>query len=129
MESDSAHDLEIFSVSTVNNKAELKLIGDLDFENEQLHQLRIVAKDRANFGRVNSATTGLLIKVQDIEDKPPEFVSVPSVTRIAEDVPTFTEVSTYLYVIYQNTTLFRSPFFTRKYELKIKLFHGTPLSV
>ena len=38
-------------------------------------------------------TTGLLIKVQDIEDKPPEFVSVPSVTRIAEDVPTFTEVS------------------------------------
>ena len=52
----------------------------------------IVAKDRANFGQVNSATTGLLIKVQDIEDKPPEFVSVPSVTRIAEDVPTFTEV-------------------------------------
>ena len=34
-----------------------------------------------------------MIKVQDIEDKPPEFVSVPSVTRIAEDVPTFTEVS------------------------------------
>ena len=39
-----------------------------------------------------TVTTGLLIKVQDIEDKPPEFVSVPSVTRIAEDVPTFTEV-------------------------------------
>ena len=46
-----------------------------------------------HFEKVNSATTGLLIKVQDIEDKPPEFVSVPSVTRIAEDVPTFTEVS------------------------------------
>ena len=45
-------------MSTVNNKAELKLIGDLDFESERLHQLRIVAKDRSNFGRVNSATTG-----------------------------------------------------------------------
>ena len=58
LESDSPHDLDLFSVSTVNRKAELKLIGDLDFESEQLHQLRIVAKDRANFGRVNSATTG-----------------------------------------------------------------------
>ena len=92
LESDNPQDLDLFSVSTVNNKAELKLVGDLDFEKERLHQLRIVAKDRANFGRVNSATTGLLIKVQDIEDRPPEFVSVPSVTRIAEDVPTFTEV-------------------------------------
>ena len=54
-----------------------------------------------HFEKVNSATTGLLIKVQDIEDKPPEFVSVPSVTRIAEDVPTFTEVSDRW-----NTTLF-----------------------
>ena len=68
------------------------ITGDLDYEKQSLHQLRIVAKDRANFGRVNSATTGILIRVQDIEDKAPEFVSVPSVTRIAEDVPTFTEV-------------------------------------
>ena len=45
-----------------------------------------------NFGTVNSATTAILIKVQDIEDENPEFVQVPSVTRIAEDVPTFTEV-------------------------------------
>ena len=41
---------------------------------------------------IYTVATGILIKVQDIEDKPPEFVSVPSVTRIAEDVPTFTEV-------------------------------------
>ena len=58
LESDSPHDLDLFSVSTVKNQAELKLIGDLDYESEQLHQLRVVAKDRANFGRVNSATTG-----------------------------------------------------------------------
>ena len=47
---------------------------------------------RAYCPNIYTVTTGLLIKVQDIEDKPPEFVSVPSVTRIAEDVPTFTEV-------------------------------------
>ena len=92
LESDDENDLNLFSVSTVNGKAELKLIGDLDYEQQKLHQLRVVAKDRANFGRVNSATSAILIKVQDIEDEPPEFVSVPSITRIAEDVPTFTEV-------------------------------------
>ena len=91
-ESDEPEDVKIFSVSTVDNAAELKLVGDLDYEKQKIHQLRIVAKDRANFGRVNSAETALLIKVQDIEDEPPEFVSVPSVTRLAEDVPTFTEV-------------------------------------
>ena len=64
----------------------------MDYETQSLHQLRILAKDRANFGRINSATTGILIKVQDIEDESPEFVSVPSITRITEDVPTFTEV-------------------------------------
>ena len=68
------------------------LTGDLDYETQSLHQLRILAKDRANFGRINSATTGILIKVQDIEDESPEFVSVLSITRITEDVPTFTEV-------------------------------------
>ena len=92
LESDDDNDLNLFDVNTVNGQAELKLIGDLDYEKQKLHQLRIVAKDRANFGRVNSATSAILIKVQDIEDKNPEFVQVPSVTRIAEDVPTFTEV-------------------------------------
>lgn len=93
LESDEPGDLDIFSVSTVNNAAELKLVGDLDFEKQRLHQLRVVAKDRANFGRVNSATSAILIRVQDVEDEPPEFVSVPSLTRLAEDVPTFTEVN------------------------------------
>lgn len=92
LESDEPNDLELFNVRTVNGAAELTLIGDLDFEKQTLHQLRVVAKDRANFGTINSATTAILIKVQDIEDKRPEFVSVPSVSRIAEDVPTFTEV-------------------------------------
>jgi cadherin 23 len=98
LESDDPNDLKLFSVSTVDNRAELKLVGDLDYERQTIHQLRILATDRANFGRVNTATTGLLIRVQDIEDNPPNFVIVPSVTRIAEDVPTFTEVrSLYCY--------------------------------
>ena len=117
LESDQLEDLDLFSVSTMNNRAELKLVGeyfhekkkdflsgqlsfdeilifvgDLDYERQSLHQLRIVAKDRANFGRINSATTGILIKVQDIEDKAPAFISVPSISRISEDVPTFSEV-------------------------------------
>lgn len=69
----------------------------MDYETQSLHQLRILAKDRANFGRINSATTGILIKVQDIEDESPEFVSVPSITRITEDVPTFTEVRSFFF--------------------------------
>ena len=72
----------------------------MDYETQSLHQLRILAKDRANFGRINSATTGILIKVQDIEDESPEFVSVPSITRITEDVPTFTEVRSFFYSFY-----------------------------
>ena len=72
----------------------------MDYETQSLHQLRILAKDRANFGRINSATTGILIKVQDIEDESPEFVSVPSITRITEDVPTFTEVRSFFILFY-----------------------------
>ena len=74
----------------------------MDYETQSLHQLRILAKDRANFGRINSATTGILIKVQDIEDESPEFVSVPSITRITEDVPTFTEVRSFFFVLFLN---------------------------
>jgi hypothetical protein len=32
------------------------------------------------------------VEIEDIADQPPEFVSVPSITRISEDVPRFTEV-------------------------------------
>ena len=59
---------------------------------DQLGRKQLYHYIRAYCPNIYTVTTGLLIKVQDIEDKPPEFVSVPSVTRIAEDVPTFTEV-------------------------------------
>ena len=81
---------------TFISRKELIFVGDLDYERQSLHQLRVVAKDRANYGRINSATTGILIKVQDIEDKAPAFISVPSISRISEDVPTFSEVRQFL---------------------------------
>lgn len=46
-----------------------------------------VIQDRANTGRRNTATAAILVKVEDVEDQPPVFISVPSVTRIPEDLP------------------------------------------
>ncbi|KAL1379346.1 hypothetical protein pipiens_014963 [Culex pipiens pipiens] len=65
----------------------------LDYERKSLYQLRILAKDRAIQGRVNTGTAALLVKVKDVEDQLPEFILVSSVTRIAEDAPVGTEVT------------------------------------
>ena len=52
-----------------------------------------MARDRAaDFGQVNTATAAILVRVEDVADQPPVFVSVPGVTRIAEDAPRFTQV-------------------------------------
>lgn len=40
-------DNELFSVSTVNGKGVIRLIGELDYERKYLYQLRILAIDRA----------------------------------------------------------------------------------
>jgi hypothetical protein len=40
----------------------------------------------------NTGTAAILVKVQDVEDQPPEFVAVSSVTRVSEDVPVGTSV-------------------------------------
>lgn len=44
------------------------------------------------FSQVNTATAGLVIKVDDVEDMPPEFVVVSPVARISEDVRVGTSV-------------------------------------
>ncbi|XP_065338722.1 cadherin-23 isoform X2 [Cloeon dipterum] len=75
----------MFSVSTVNGKGVVRLVGQLDYEKKFLYQLRVLARDRSNNERVNTGTAALLIRVQDVEDQPPEFVVVPPVTRISED--------------------------------------------
>ncbi|CAH1116656.1 unnamed protein product [Phaedon cochleariae] len=47
----------------------------------------MLALDRAKEGRVNTGTAALFVKVEDVEDQPPEFVKVASVARIEENSP------------------------------------------
>lgn len=68
------------------------LLGSLDYEKQTLHQLKVLAVDRAKQGRVNTGTAALLIKVEDMEDQPPEFVRVQPVARISEDTPIGTPI-------------------------------------
>lgn len=43
--------------------------------------------DRAISGRVNTGTAAIVVRVQDVEDQPPQFIQAPPVTRIPEDIP------------------------------------------
>ncbi|CAG0889558.1 unnamed protein product [Cyprideis torosa] len=56
--------------------------------------VRVLAKDRSFSSGSNTATAVVMIRVLDQEDQPPEFVSFPAVTRIAEDTPPETRVMT-----------------------------------
>ncbi|CAH4029361.1 unnamed protein product [Pieris brassicae] len=85
-------DVNNFSIQTVNGKGVIRLINKLDYEKKSLYQLRVLAVDRANQGRVNTGTAAILVKVQDVEDQPPEFVVATPVTRISEDAPIGTSV-------------------------------------
>ena len=80
-------DNDLFTITPHNGKGVIRLVGKLDYERKYLYQVRVLAKDRANKGRVNTATAAILIKVEDVEDQPPEFVVAPSVTRVSEDTP------------------------------------------
>ncbi|KAJ8962164.1 hypothetical protein NQ318_018121 [Aromia moschata] len=66
--------------------------GSLDYEKQTLHQLKILAVDRAKEGRVNTGTAALLIRVEDVEDQPPEFLRVMPIARIEENSPIGTSV-------------------------------------
>lgn len=82
----------MFSIQTINGRGVIRLVSGLDYEKKSLYQLRILAVDRANQGRVNTGTAAILVKVQDVEDQPPQFVGVTPVTRISEDSPIGTSV-------------------------------------
>jgi hypothetical protein len=47
-------DDDIFSITTVNGKGIIRLIGQLDYERKFLYQLRVMAIDRANNERVSN---------------------------------------------------------------------------
>ncbi|XP_018055353.1 PREDICTED: uncharacterized protein LOC108691909 [Atta colombica] len=85
-------DNNVFSISTVNGKGVIRLVGSLDYERKYLYQLRILAVDRAINEKVNTGTTAILIKVQDVEDQPPEFIAMTPVARISENVKIGTSV-------------------------------------
>lgn len=76
----------------MNGKGVIRLTRNLDYERKSLYQLRVLAVDRANQGRVNTGTAAILVKVQDVEDQPPEFVVASPVTRISEDAEIGTSV-------------------------------------
>lgn len=86
-------DNDVFSITTVHGKGVIRLVRDLDYEKKNLYQLRVLAVDRNNQGKVNTGTAALLIKVKDIEDQPPEFVSVTPVIRIPENTQKFSKIS------------------------------------
>lgn len=67
-------------------------VGYLDYEKQTIHQVKVLAIDRAKEGKINTGTAVILVKVEDIEDQPPEFISVTSVARIEENSPIGTPV-------------------------------------
>lgn len=68
------------------------IAGNLDYERQTAHQIKVLAVDRAKEGRVNTGTAVILVRVQDVEDRPPEFLRVTPVARIAENSPVGTVV-------------------------------------
>lgn len=59
---------DLFSISTVNGKGVVKLIGRLDYEKKFLHQLKILAVDRSNNDRVSILLWGWIISEEIKED-------------------------------------------------------------
>ncbi|XP_064458528.1 cadherin-23-like isoform X2 [Ornithodoros turicata] len=76
-----------FSVHQERGKGVISLVGPLDYERKFIYELRILAIDRANSGPRHTATAVILVKVDDVEDQPPVFTQMPSVTRVSEDLP------------------------------------------
>lgn len=76
---------DLFAISTHQGKGVLRLIGNLDYERKNFYHLRILAVDRANQQPINTGTATVLIKVQDVEDQPPEFVKIQPLTKIVEN--------------------------------------------
>ena len=54
-------DNDVFSISTVNGKGVIRLVGRLDYEKKYLYQLRVLAIDRAINEKVRLRFTDLLL--------------------------------------------------------------------
>lgn len=81
-------DEDLFSLDqTKEGTGILRLLQPLDYDRKFLYQLKVIASDRANSQQVNSAINPIVIQVLDKEDSPPQWIQVPSLTRIPEDTP------------------------------------------
>jgi hypothetical protein len=78
---------DVFSISTDQGKGIIRLTKSLDYERKSLYQIRVLAVDRANQGQINTGTAAIVIKVKDLEDQPPEFITASAVIRVPENVP------------------------------------------
>lgn len=85
---------DAFSISTSQGKGVIRLRKSLDYERKSLYQIKVLAIDRANQGRINTGTAAIVVKVTDLEDNGPEFVSQSPVTRISESIPKGSYVTT-----------------------------------
>jgi hypothetical protein len=50
----------LFSISTINGQGVIRLVGNLDYEKSSLHQLKILAVDRATVEKVRKLITVIL---------------------------------------------------------------------
>ena len=96
---------EIGSLQSVPNGAVVRLRKPLDYESQSVYQLKVMAMDKGGFGGINgeginTAVASVLVKVEDVEDRTPEFISVPSVTRVSEGVAKHTQVDSNLFLRY-----------------------------
>lgn len=89
---DDGNNEPLFTLATVEDSAVVRLARSLDYETATVHELRVVAQDRAKQGRVNSATAHVLVHVRDLDDTPPHFLTTNSLARVPEDVPVGTSV-------------------------------------
>lgn len=80
-------DSDVFSIVTHQGKGTIRLVKELDYERKTLYHLRILAVDRANHEPINTGTAGILVKVIDVADVPPEFSYISPIARVPEDIP------------------------------------------
>lgn len=79
-------DSDVFSIVTHQGKGTIRLVKELDYERKTLYHLRILAVDRANHEPINTGTAGILVKVIDVADMPPEFSYISPIARVPEDI-------------------------------------------
>ncbi|XP_071485882.1 protocadherin Fat 4-like [Diadema antillarum] len=86
----TAADDDLFSVDETSGL--ITVIGSLDREVSQQHQVKVVAQDSALYSR--SATATVVITVTDVDDNAPQFNPSEYVTDVYENSPSATPVIT-----------------------------------